>query len=517
MPNAINRRAVLATLAAASVASPARAADSRPSLTLGVQSSPQSLEPLREFSNVSWRIGYNVFEGLLSIDYQHGFKLKPALATAWQRLSPTMMEFTLREGVRFHNGDVMTAEDVAFSFGPERMTGDAAPGAPIAKVFVGSIERVEARDARTVRVTTRTTDPLLEQRLAGWGAQIISKRAFLAAPSYAAWERAPVGTGPYRVKDFSIDIACTLAAHDAYHGGTPPAREIQFRVMPELAARVAALATGEADMITEVSVDQVPQIKAMPNREVVGGPILNFRVLVFDQTNPVLADPRIRRALALSIERQAIVEALYLNTTRATAAFQHPAFGALYDATRPGTAYNPDLARQLLRDAGYTGAEISYRIQPGYYTLQLQTAQILQEMWRAVGLNVKLEVRESWSQVLDPKGRAIRDWSNSVLFQDPVGALTRLYGPRSPVQTGTKEWANAAFNRDAEILETSLDTAERRAAFTRLLDIYETSDPPGAILHDVVMLYGKRRGIDWQPYPVEYMDFGPGNLRFSQG
>ena len=63
MPNAINRRAVLATLAAASVASPARAADSRPSLTLGVQSSPQSLEPLREFSNVSWRIGYKVFEG----------------------------------------------------------------------------------------------------------------------------------------------------------------------------------------------------------------------------------------------------------------------------------------------------------------------------------------------------------------------------------------------------------------------------------------------------------------------
>ena len=408
MSFALNRRAVIAGLSATPLAAQAQAA--RPVLRLGVQSSAQSLEPLREFSNVSWRIGYNLFEGLLRVDYRDNFALKPALATAWQRQSPTIVDFTLREGVRFHNGDVMTAEDVAFSFGPERMTGEQAPGAPIARVFVGTIERVEAKDARTVRVVTRTTDPLLEQRLAGWGAQIISKRAFLAAPSYAAWERAPVGTGPYMVKDFRVDVACTLAAHDAYHGGTPPAREIVFRVMPELAARVAALATGEVDMITELSLDQVGQIKGMAGREVVGGPILNFRVLVFDKTNPVLADARVRRALALAIDRKAIVEALYLGTTRATAAFQHPAFGALFDAQRRGTDYAPDLARTLLREAGYAGQPISYRIQPGYYTLQLQTAQVLQEMWRAVGLNVQLEVRENWSQVLAPEGRA---WGRS--------------------------------------------------------------------------------------------------------
>lgn len=500
---------------ATALATRAQGNDSRPALTIGVQSSLRSLEPMREFSNVSWRVGYNVFEGLLAVDYKDGLKLKPRLAQSWKRTSPTMMEFTLKDGVRLHDGTTLTAEDVAFSFGPERFSGEKAPGGPIGRIFVGTIAHVEAVDARTVRIATRTTDPLLEQRLAGWGGQIIGKRAYLAAPSFEAWERAPVGTGPYKAKELRIDVRCVIEAHDAYHGGRPPAREITFRVMPETGARVAALATGEVDMVTELPMDQLAQVNAMPGREAVGGPILNFRVLVFDKTNPILADARIRRALAVAIDRRAITDALYHGATRPTAAYQHPAFGPLHDPARPGTAYDPELARRLLREAGYKGEPIPYRTHPGYYTLQLPTAQVLQEMWKAVGLNVQLEVKENWTQIFAAEGRGIRDWSNSVLFQDPAGALSRLYGPRGPVQGSTKEWTNADFNRDCEILETSIDLAERRAAFARMQDVYESADPPGTVLHDLVMLYGKKKSVSWQPYPVEYMDFGPGNLSFA--
>ncbi len=513
-------RAAWGTIAAAPVlatalASRAQGPDSRPTLTIGVQSSLRSLEPMREFSNVSWRIGYNMFEGLLAVDYKDGLKLKPRLAQSYRRLSPTMVEFTLKEGVRFHDGGLLTAEDVAFSFGPERFSGEKAPGGPIGRIFVGTIAHAEAVDARTVRIATRTTDPLLEQRLAGWGGQIISKAAYLAAPSFEAWERAPVGTGPYKAKELRIDVRCVIESHDAYHGGRPPAREIAFRVMPETGARVAALATGEVDLITELPMDQMGQVNAMPGREAIGGPILNFRVLVFDKNHPVLADARIRRALAVSIDRKMIAESLYHGATRATAAYQHPAFGPLHDPARIGTTFDPDLARRLLREAGYKGEPIPYRTHPGYYTLQLPTAQVLQEMWKAVGLNVQLEVKENWTQIFAPEGRGIRDWSNSVLFQDPAGALSRLYGPRGPVQGSYKEWTNAAFNADCDILETNLDVAERRAAFARMQDVYETADPPGTVLHDLVMLYGKKKSIAWQPYPAEFMDFGPGNLSFA--
>lgn len=493
------------------------AASGARNLVLAVQGSPRTLEPVREFSNVSWRIGFNVFESLIRVDYKGGGALVPGLATSWRRISPTVLEMTLKDGVRFHNGDLMTSEDVAFSFGEERMMGANAPGRPISRIFVGTISRVEAVDPRTVRVITDAPDPMLEQRLAAWTSQIISKRAYQAAANFEAWERAPVGTGPYRLKEFRIDQRCVIEAHDAYHGGQPPARQIEFRVVPELASRVAALMTGEVDLITEMSFDQLPSIQSRPGLEVVGGPILNLRVIVYDKTNPVLADPRIRRALSVAIDRKSLVESLYGGRTRPADTYQHPAFGAMNAPERKGTAFDPDLARRLLREAGYAGQPIPYRTHSGYYTLQAQTAQLLVEMWRSVGLNVDMQFKENWTQIFDASSpRGIRDWSNTVLFQDPVGALWRLFGASGPVQMTYKEWSNAEFNDLGRTLLSSTDPAARRAAFQRMLDIWEEVDPPGTTLHDLTMLYGKKSSVDWQPYNVEYMDFGPGNLGFRQ-
>jgi peptide/nickel transport system substrate-binding protein len=396
------------------------------------------------------------------------------------------------------------------------MLSEAAPGRAVAQVFVGTIERVEAVDPLVVRIVTRTTDPLLEQRLAGWGGQIVRKKSYPAAPSFEAWERAPIGTGPYKVKEFRIDERTVLAAHDDYHGGSPPVREIVFRVIPELASRLTALETGEADIITEVAPDQLAPIAAMRGRTAIGGPIQNIRVLCYDKTNPILADARIRRALGLAIDRKLLVETLYAGRTRVAETFMHPSFGALYDPSRKGTPHDPDLARSLVREAGYGGQSIPYRLTPNYYTLQSATAQALVEMWRAVGINVDLQFHENFPQVLEPPkkpgDRGIRDWSNSILFQDPVGALWRLYGARGPMQQTYKEWSNDEFNQAGAVLETSLDPAARRAAFARMLDIYETIDPPGTTLHDLTMFYGAKTSVARTPYPAEYMDFGPGNL-----
>lgn len=512
----IDRRHLLTAAAglAASSALPKDGVAQTPGrLVVATQGSPRSLEPVREFSNVSWRIGFNIFESLIRIDYRDGQRLVPGLAQSWRRLSPTMVELTLKDGIRFHDGSVMTSDDVAFSFGERRMMGQNAPGRPISRIFVGTIERVEAVDARTVRVVASAPDPLLEQRLAGWTSQIISRRAYEAAASFEAWERAPVGTGPYKVREFRIDDRCVLEAHDAYHGGPPPAREIVFQVMPELSARLASLATGAVDIVTELSFDQIPVVTRLPGREVVGGPILNMRVLVYDKTNPVLADPRLRRALGNAIDRRALVDSLYTGRTRVADTYQHPVFGAMNEPSRRGHVFDPDLARRLIREAGYANAPIPYRTHQGYYTLQAQTAQVLTEMWRSVGLNVQMQFMENWTQILDPSSpRGIRDWSNTLLFNDPVGSLWRLFGARGPVQNATREWTNAEFNTLGTTLESSTDAADRRRAFQRMVDIWDQEDPAGTTLHDLVMLYAKKSSIDWRPYDVEYMDFGPGNL-----
>ena len=98
------------------------------------------------------------------------------LATEWRRLDDLTMEFTLRQGVKFHDGSEMTSEDVAFTFGPERMMSPQSRGYAPSRPFLGTIDRVEATGPHTVRVVTRQSDPLLERRLAGWGPRSSARR-----------------------------------------------------------------------------------------------------------------------------------------------------------------------------------------------------------------------------------------------------------------------------------------------------------------------------------------------------
>lgn len=483
-------------------------------VVVAMPNSPQvaTLEPVRDYGNVSFRMGYNLYDNLLRVDYRDGGKLLPGLATRWERVSDTAVDFVLREGVVFHDGSAMIAEDVAFSFGPERMSSPEAPGYKQSRPFLPTIERVEATGPMTVRVTTKGADPLLLKRLAGWAGQIVSKRAFLAAPSFAAWEKAPVATGPFKVKEFSYDRRFVFAAHDAHWAGRPVIDELEFRIVPELAGRMNQLATGEADIITEVSPDQLGPIAAMTGREVAGGPIQNVRVVLFNKFDPALADPRVRRALALSIDRQAIVDSLYGGRTWVPNGHQDKSYGDLYLADYAGPGYDPDAAKALLKAAGYDGRRIAYRVLNNYYTLQIQTAQILQEMWHAVGLKVEIETKENWAQVYEP-GLGIFDGSDTIFWQDPVGAMVRRYGPAGNVQAVAKTWANDEFNKLGPVLQTSLDAEERKRTFRRMLEIYDRDDPPGTALHDLTMFYGKRRDLAWNAYPAEFMDFRADNMR----
>lgn len=501
-----------AGLAAAPASAQGSAAPRR--IVVAMPNSPQTatLEPSREYTNVAFRMGYNLFDNLIGVDYRGGAKLVPALAKSWERTSPTTVDFVLREGVTFHDGATMTAEDVVFTFGPERMSDPKAPGYLLTRPFLPTIDKVEAIGPMSVRVTTKGVDPLILRRLAGWAGQIISKKAYLAEPSFAQWEKAPVGTGPFKVKEFKYDERFVFVAHEAYFGGRPSIDELEFRVVPELASRINMLRTGEAHFATEVSPDQIASIEAIQGLEVAGGPVMNLRAVLYDKNNPVLADPRVRRALSLAIDRKAIVDGLYLGRTRVPNGHQDESYGELYLADYKGPEYDPEVARDLLRKAGYKGEPIAYRVLNNYYTLQIQTAQVLQEMWRLVGLNVAIEVKENWGQVLEPQGRGLYDTSDTIFWQDPVGAMVRRYGLTSNVQAVVKSWSNEEFNALCPVLQSSLDTAERRRAFRRMLEIFDEVDPPGTVLHDLTMFYGKRAGLAWHAYPVEFMDFRAANM-----
>lgn len=510
---AISRRTTLGGLGALGAVTIGRRASaqssvSRQDIVIAVQKNPDQLDPFLEISNIAYRVQDNIYDYLISTDYLHDLVQGPMLATSWKRTSDTTLEFTLREGVKFHDGSEMTGEDVAFTFGPERMLSPQSRGYAPSRPFLGTIAKVDVIGPNSVRVTAAQPDPLIERRLGGWGAQIISKRAFLASKDWDAWGRAPVGTGPYKVTHVRGGDFILLTAHDEYWAGKPPAASIKFQVVPEIAARMAGLSAGDYDLITEVPPDQFKTLEGDSKFQVVGGSILNHRVLLYDKFNPQLADVHVRRALSLAIDRQLLVDTFWQGRVTVTRSMQLPSFGPLYNPNRPFPPHDPDMARAELKKSKYDGTTIPYRvIGSDYYPAEVATAQALIGMWQDVGIKVQLVMKENFAQVFQPPNRGICNTSDTALYPDPVSEIWRRYGKDSTLQVQYKMWSDDAFNALGPTLVSNLDTKARYYAFQKMLDIYDWEDPPGTVLYTVGMFYGERKSLHWQAYPVEHMDF----------
>lgn len=519
-------------------------ADDRPDLIIAVNKLPRGLEPALNTGNVDVRVTYSIFDTLIRRDFRNAgpngeAKLIPGLATSWKRVNPNTLELELRKGVKFQNGNAFTADDVVFTFSPERLSGKNA-AIPGGRRYFGHLAKVEKLGPHTVRFTTKNPDPTLEHRLATYTSWIVSKKEYeshkekageaLAAAKASKAKDAPkswldvavreeiwtpVGTGPYAFKDWKSDDYVRLVANDNYFGGMPEAKSVTFKLVPELSARIAGLVSGEYDMIVEIPPDQIPVVKNYKDLQTKSVVLENSHVIVFNTNHPKLGDKRLRQALSLAIDREKLITALWRGETYTPNGHQLASFGPTYDKKRVGYRYDPEAARKLLKESGYDGSEISYRIIPGYYTNALEAAQIIQEMWKAIGFNMKLEPVENFKAVR-AKGVAIYPWSNTYRFPDPTGALNILWGPKSAVQRKYKLWnAPDGFNTLVSSLLETADQEVRADAFKKALDIFE-DEMPATILYNPVSTYGFRKGIEWTAYPIYYMDLRPDILKVKK-
>ena len=514
-PLPLRRRSLLAAAAIApALPRAAFAQGARPRLVVAVADLPAGLEPARDMGNVGTRISWSLYDTLIRRDFLStpgggGAKLEPALAASWKRESPSELIVTLREGVRFHNGDLLHADDVAFTFSAERMWGEK-PLIPDAKNYFGVLAGVEALDAKTVRFRTRGPDVLLEQRLASWASWIVNKRHYQAV-GIDAFARNPVGTGPLKPRSFTRDSTVMFDAFDDYWMGRPGFSTVEFRKVPEVSTRVAGLVSGEFDIVTNLPPDQLDTLARYNHVEARSVVLANAHLLVYDMRDPVMADKRIRHALSHAIDRKLLVETLWNGKAVVPASHNYPEYGEMF---LPGRAlpHDPDKARRLLREAGYRGQKITYRTMPNYYTNALAAAEILTEMWKAVGINAELQVVESFAQMQGP-GQQIGNTSNSTRLPDPLGAIWPSWGPNTSFQTRGM-WAKdsaAAFNEAGRALEVEADPAKRKALWARMLDAWE-DESPATILYLPLESYGVRKSLKWQPYSFYYMDLRAYNL-----
>lgn len=532
-------RALIVSLSITLVGTAAQA-ETRPELTIAVNALPRGMEAGSDTGNVDIRVIYSIFDTLIRRDFRSseagdGGDLIPGLAVSWERVSPTELELELRENVRFHNGELFTADDVLFTFSPERLIGEN-PILAEGLAYFNTISRVEKVDDMTVRFVTEAPDLLLEQRLAGYAAGIVSASSWTRFEEEVAaenvdrpedqhlnwlevavdWNRwNPIGTGPYQLDEVRAGEYVRLVANDDYFLGAPAASSVTFREVPELSARIAGLVSGEYDLIVEVSPDQIDSLSQRDGIDVHTVVLENTHIVKFNTTDPALADKRIRQALSLAIDRELLIDALWAGRTYTPKGHQLPAFSEMYDDTRVGYEYDPDRARALLEEAGYDGEPITYRVIPNYYQNGMEAAQALQEMWRDVGLNVELVLLENFQQVRNVPGVQIYAHSNSYRLPDPDGALGILWGPRSSNQAIWGWWsAPDEFNELANNLNAVGTMAERKEIFIQMLDIFE-DEMPMTMLYNPVAAYGVQSGINWQPYSLYYIDLRPDNFSYA--
>jgi peptide/nickel transport system substrate-binding protein len=512
------RRAVLAaSIAMPAFAAGARAAgDERPVLRVAVQALPPTLEPIESISNVGLRITDCVFDTLIRRDYlaeakTGGSELVPDLATALVQRDPLTWAVTLRQGVRLHDGNEMTADDVVATFSPERMWGPKAPFYE-GRTSFGHLAEVVAEDEYTVLFRTRAPDVVMPKRLAAYAGWICSAK-YLATAGLTGMRQRPVGTGPYRVSVFEHDQRIVLDAFDDYWMGRPPARQVVITAVPEASARMAGLRAGDFDIVTNLLPDQVPDIAHDPKVEAVAVKLDFAHIFYYDTRRPAMRDPRVRQALNYAVDYDLMGRTLWGDGFQRMAALQVPSYGPFYDPNRRGFAYDPDRARKLLAEAGWQNQEIVIRVPGDYYVNMRSAAQIIQEMWLAVGVPSRLEVVENISLLTQP-GADVRPVSVAFRFADPLGGGMMVTFGRDYFIQSQGYWVSDRFNQIADAFRAATDPAERLTIWHQLLDAYE-AEAPAMILYPVQEVIGKRRDIRFTHYPLYFMDLRGYNLAFT--
>ncbi len=273
----------------------------------------------------------------------------PSLAESWTASKDGLMyEFVLRKGVKFHNGEPVTAQDVKFSF--ERYHGAAA------KVLKDRVREVEVVDAGRVRFHLKEAWPdfMTFYGTSATGAGWIVPKSYVEKVGDDGFKKAPVGAGPYRVVSFTPGVELIMEAFEGYWRKTPAVKRLVFRSMPEETTRAAALKNGEVDIVYLLSGPVAEDIRRTSGlRLVAAQPPAVFWLDLPEQWDPKSPwhDQRVRLAASHAIDRQALNQAETLGFSHPTGSILHRNLEFARAFAPP--AYDPARARQLLAEAGY--------------------------------------------------------------------------------------------------------------------------------------------------------------------
>lgn len=432
-------------------------------LVLAVTGDPQSWDPIDTFL-IDWvTIGTSVFEGL--VDRNLDLEIKPGLAESWEFLDDKTLQFKLRKGVTFHNGEPFNAEAVKFTY--DRLLGEEGAKGPQQSNY-NSIENVEIIDEFTVNFNLKTPDPVLITKLAGYGGVIVPPK-YIQEKGVEHFRTNPVGTGPFKWAGYEKDSKVELVKNENYwKEGLPKLEKVTFRIIPEATTRLAELQTGTIDIMKQVEISQAKTVEKLGSvsLETVSTPTVQS--IRFDTSKKPIDDIRVREAISLAIDVDTIIETVLNGHGKRITTFQADmSFGHNPDLKlRP---YDPEKAKELLKEAGVKeGTELDLFFGGNDSTFK-EVAQAVQFYLNEVGLKVNLNPVDSTTYFSD----LIPNAKSGHMYSMGWGGWTLDFDMTSYLLYNSGEFWNPTFKDEKveELLKaqrSTFDQAEREVIFKEL-------------------------------------------------
>lgn len=461
-------------------------------VTIALSTDVLTLDPSKDISAASRTVSRNMFDVL--VDIKRDGSLGPALAESWESPDAKTWTFKIRDGVKFHNGDPLTVDDVVWTF--QTIFDDAKSPA---KAYLNGVTKIEKVGTNAIRFELQNPIAIFPRN-----ASLISimPKADYTARGPEQFARAPIGSGPYKfvkwVKDDRLEIEATGTAHFT---GTAAVKTVVFRPIPSQSARVAGLESGELDIVSLLPPPEALRLQKASGLRVQLVESNKTIYLGMNSTVKPLDDVRVRQAIDLAIDRVALTRDLLSGLGKPTDQANAPSvFG--FDPNRPQPKFDPDRAKVLLREAGYPdGFEIAFPYPTDRFAFGSEVAQAVAGYLSKVGIRTKLEGMQYsaffplWT---GKKLTALHLFALGPSIMDADIGLSNIY--RTYGYWTSPEW-EALYQK-----QRATGDEKQRLQLLHQITTLAGQSFPMSWLYTEVAAYGLRNRVEWTPWADDRFD-----------
>lgn len=419
------------------------------SVVIGMTQDIVSLDPHVETDAGTRSVVFNLYEGLVK-PTQSG-ELEPAVASDYKISDDAKTyTFTLRDGVTFHDGSVVTAEDIKYSI--ERFAENSGESSAFS-----NLEEVVIADDKTVEVKLKEGYSEFLPDLA---------EAVIIPKAVGDINSTPVGTGPYKFLSYTPGQSIKLEKYDGYWGEKGHLDSAEFKIVADMDTAFMELQAGTIDVLSYLTADQAAALNDGFN--IIEGSMHLVHAMFLNNDYEPLQDVKVRQALCYAVDRQAVNDFLFGGKSRLIGSHMIPALEKYYESGAENLyAYDPEKAKSLLAEAGYaSGFELKISV-PSSYSQHVDSAQIIAEQLKAVGINATIELIE-WSSWLSDVYNG-RDFQATVIgFDGTLAPNDWLKKYRSDASNNLINFNNAEYDKTLDAAMKTVDEDEKAALYKKL-------------------------------------------------